>query len=133
MKSILIVFFLTVQSQYTENTEAPATPQSFDTVQFYAGGESSWRIKTFAVDQDVHIWSLGPYKADILELARTNTSKHYGDVLGNEVVIETEDGIEGLRRELRARGLDDNLELPPSGAVFWAPRGTRYRTKSRPG
>ncbi len=58
--------------------------------------------------------------------------KHYGDVLKVTYVIETNDGIPGLRKELGIRGLDVNLELPPSGAVFWSPVGTRYRTKSTP-
>ncbi|MEW6022466.1 MAG: hypothetical protein AB1807_10015 [Pseudomonadota bacterium] len=131
MKAILVVFFLSIQSSYPNNSEIPATPERYDTVQFYASDKSNWRIKTFAQDEDVHIWSLGESE-DIVSLARTNTEKHYGDVLTERYIIETEDGIEGLRRELRARGLDDHLEFPPSGAVFWTPAGTVYRTKSHP-
>src|SRR3546814_1433614 len=58
-----------------------ATEDAFDTVQFYAANGTSWRIKTYAQDQDVHIWSLGSKVADLVALARTNTEKHYGDVL----------------------------------------------------
>jgi hypothetical protein len=51
------------------------------TVQFYESDNGSWRIKTYATDQDVHVWSLGKNVEDIVSLARSNTAKHYGDVL----------------------------------------------------
>lgn len=132
MKTILVIFFLSVQSSYSGNSELPATDDAFDTVQFYASEGGNWRIKTYAQDEDVHIWSIGPNVADIVWLARANTEKHYGDVLTEGYVIETDGGLDGVRRELEKRGLDANLELPPSGAVFWARAGSRYRTKSTP-
>jgi hypothetical protein len=132
MKTVLVIFFLSVQSSYSRNTEVAATPISFDTIQFYAFNGSAWRIKTYAQDEDVHIWSIGSNINDIVILAKENTVKHYGDVLNVGYVIETNDGLEGVRRELSSRGLDVHLELPPSGAVFWSPVGTHYRTKSIP-
>lgn len=132
MKTVLIIFFLTIQSSYATNTEIPATAEVFDTVQFFANNGQHWRVRTFARNQDVHLHSLGPHVADIVTLAKTNTSTHYGDLVAREVLIESEDGLEGVRHELARRGLDVNLEQPPSGAVFWAPSGTRYRTKSTP-
>lgn len=132
MKTILVVFFLSVQSSYSENTEVEATEEAFDTVQFYASNGASWRIKTYAQDEDVHIWSLGSNVDDLVALARANTEEHYGDVLAEGYIMETENGLEGVREELRNHGLAPNLEVPASGAVFWAAPGTRYRTKSTP-
>jgi hypothetical protein len=132
MKTVLVIFFLAIQSSYSGNTEVQATSKSFDTVQFYASNGTAWRIKTYAQDEDVHIWSIDSTVDDIVALAQQNTSQHYGDVLSEEYIIETDDGIEGVRRELSKRGLDVHLELPPSGAVFWSPLGTRYRSKSAP-
>jgi hypothetical protein len=132
MKIVLVIFFLSVQSSYSSDVEMHATTGAFDTVQFYSSNGKTWRIKTYASDQDVHIWSLDPSITDIVALARTNTEKHYGDVLSEEHIIETEEGIEGLRSELAARGLSTHLELPKSGAVFWAPEGSHYRSKSVP-
>lgn len=132
MKSVLVIFFLSVRSSYSGNSELPATDEAFDTVQFYGDSGMNWRIRTYAQDEDVHIWSLGPNVSDIVSLARANTEKHYEDVLTEGYVIETDDGLEGVRRELQERGRDPHLELPPSGAVFWAPAGTRYRTRSAP-
>jgi len=132
MKTILITFLLAVQSSYSGNTEIAATEESFDTVQFYSANGANWRIKTYAQDQDVHIWSLDSGIDDLVALARTNTEKHYGDVLAEGYVIETDEGLDGVRRELAQRGLTTDLELPPSGAVFWAPPGTTYRSRSAP-
>jgi hypothetical protein len=132
MKTVLVIFFLSIQSSYSGNTEITATERSFDTVQFYASNGSAWRIKTFSQDQDVHIWAIDSNVNDIVNLAKENTLKHYGDVLSEGYVIETSDGIEGIRRELSIRGLDVHVELPPSGAIFWSPVETNYRTKSVP-
>ena len=132
MKSVLVIFLLTIQGSYLANTEEAATASRYDTIQFYSGESGNWRIKTYAIDEDVHIWSLGGNVGDIVALAKANTEKNYGDVLSKAYVIESDDGIEGIKRGLIKKGLPSNLELPPSGAVFWAPVGTRYRSKSAP-
>jgi len=132
MKTTLVIFFLNVQSSYTNNTETRATDEAFDTVQSYASSRGAWRIKTFATDQDIHVWELGGRPTDLVAMARANTEKHYGDVLAEGYVIETDDGIRGVRRELKARGLPAQLEKSKSGLVFWAPNNTNYRTKSTP-
>ena len=75
---------------------------------------------------------LGKSVADLVRLARTNTEKHYGDVLTEGYVISTEEGVDGLRRGLTDRGLSPHLEISDSGFLFWTPEGTHYRTKSQP-
>jgi hypothetical protein len=132
MNSTLVIFFLSVQSSYAENTEAPSTDNAFDTVQFYGSEKGYWRIKTYATDQDVHVWSLGNAVSDLIALARSNTEKHYGDVLADGYIIQTGNGVPGLRQELSERGLTTHLEISDAGFLFWAPEGTRYRSKSRP-
>ena len=133
MKIILILFILTIQSSYLKNSESPAVGNLADTVQFYADSKGAWRVKTFATDQDVHPWSLGPPPpADLVTLADRNTEKNYGDVIARRYVIVSETGIEGLRDGLKAQGLDDHLEISKSGLVFWTPAGTNYRSKSSP-
>ena len=52
----LVIFFLTVKSSYSADTEEPATDEAFDTIQFFESGTGGWRIKTYAMDQDVHVW-----------------------------------------------------------------------------
>ena len=133
MNATLVIFFLTVQSSYSADVESAATDDVFDTVQFYSSGEAgSWRIKTYATDQDVHVWSIGNNVEDIVALAHSNTEKHYGDVLGAAYVLESTTGVDGLRKELAAHGLPTHLEISDAGFVFWAPEGTEYRSKSKP-
>lgn len=132
MKTVLVIFFLAVQSSYLENSEVEATNESFDTVQFYAADGNNWRVKTFALDQDVHIWKLGGDVPDLVALARMNTEKHYADVLTEGYIIETDAGLEGVRKELAERGLSTDLEITASGAVFWVPGGSNYATRSSP-
>ena len=132
MNARLVIFFLTVQSSYSSNMEEPATDDAFDTVQFFESDTASWRIKTYAMDQDVHVWALGNNVEDIVSLARSNTEKHYGDVLSEGYILESASGIDGLCRELADRGLSTHLEISDAGFVFWAPEGTRYSTKSKP-
>jgi hypothetical protein len=132
MKTVLVIFILTIQSSYSNNVEMPGSSRSFDTVQFFAARDSAWRVKTYARDEDVHIWNIKSHADEILSVAKKNTLKNYGDVIRETYVIETNDGIEGLHKELSRRGLDDHLEVSPSGAVFWTPAGTKYRTQSRP-
>jgi hypothetical protein len=131
MTTVLVVFFLSIQSSYAHNTEANATADSFDTVQFFCQGGACWRIKTYATDQDVHAWSIGNVE-DVVSLARANTEKHYGDVLTEGYVLESESGLDGIREQLKQKGLSSTLEVSASGFAFWAPEGSSYRSKSRP-
>lgn len=129
----LILFRLSIQSSYADDTEAPATEEAFDTIQFFAADGKAWRIKTYATDQDVHIWELAEDALeDLVELAVGNTEANYGDVLDAGFVMSSTTGLDGLRAELDARELPVNLKETPFGAAFWTPPGTQYRTKSRP-
>ncbi|WP_369978635.1 hypothetical protein [Xanthomonas bundabergensis] len=132
MKIVLVVFFLTVQSSYLNDSEAEGTKDVFDTVQFLATDKGAWRIKTYATDQDVHVWSIGASTNDLVSLAHQNTEKHYGEVLSEGYIIQTSEGIDGLCRELRERGLSDTLEISNSGFLFWVPADTDYRSLSTP-
>ena len=132
MNVVLVIFLLTVQSSYRNNIESDATEEAFDTVQFFATDKGAWRIKTYAMDQDVHVWSIASTSKDVVGLAERNTDAHYGDVLSKHYVITAADGIEGLRRSLKEHALPDHLEISEAGFLFWAPAGTSYRTRSRP-
>jgi hypothetical protein len=131
METVLVVFRLAVKSSYAQNVEHDASDDEFDTVQFYYGGADCWRIKTFAMDQDVHAWNIGKVE-DLVAMARTNTEKHYGDVLSEGYILKSDSGLDGIRLELADRGLDTHLEVAKAGFAFWTPEGTTYRSKSRP-
>src|SRR5690242_18750408 len=104
MRVVLAVFFLSVRSSYLRNEEHEASDETFDTIQFVWTQEGAWRIRTYAEDQDVHTWSIHVPADELTALARQNTEKHYGDVLAEGYLIDAQDGEDGVRRELRARG-----------------------------
>lgn len=131
MKTVLVLFTLAIQSSYIDDEETEATDDAFDTIQFVRTDKGTWRIKTFATDEDVHLWSIAN-DGDIVKLAVENTNKHYGDVIDKTLVLESDDGIDGLRRELQKQGLGDNLQISQKGPLFWAPAGSNYSTKSAP-
>ncbi|QPF75002.1 hypothetical protein G8A07_20175 [Roseateles sp. DAIF2] len=132
----LILFRLSIRSSYALNMEEAATEDEFDTIQFFAAADGSvWRIKTYAVDQDVHVWTLDGSEigSDLVEIAVGNTEANYGDVLDEGYVLSSDTGLAGLREQLEARGLPPHLNETSFGAVFWTPPDTNYKTKSRPG
>ncbi|WP_238015737.1 hypothetical protein KZZ52_28795 [Dactylosporangium sp. AC04546] len=57
---MLIVARLTVRSSYRHDREEPATADAFDTVRFHlpAGGTELCRVRTFALDHDIHVVQL---------------------------------------------------------------------------
>jgi hypothetical protein len=80
---ILLVALLTTEGSYKNNIERPASTVA-DTVQFAMSKQSTWRIRTFAIDHDIHTHSIGklpngnsygPVEAE------QNIRKTYGDVI----------------------------------------------------
>ena len=132
---VLFVVQLSVQSSYAEDDELPADPIRFDTVQWWLGPARVWRIRTFAIDEDIHLHAVQGPHADVLEVARTSTRNNYADVWARDALIRFADYRDepAVTAELRSaleRGtleVTDELDL-----AFWNPTGARYRTKSQP-
>jgi hypothetical protein len=127
----LVLAVLSVQSSYRENTEKPAGRVP-DTVQWWISAEATWRIKTFAMDHDIHIHQIpstfGP------DQAISNTRKHYGDVIHSLHVLRFPDytNERSVREVLKSADLATNLEVAPQGFAFWNPDHAKYRTQSQP-
>jgi hypothetical protein len=134
MELLLVIFMLKVESSYLQNVERASSLGSTDTVQFVLADGHAWRIKTFAIDHDVHVWNIGPMPAErLVALARSNTAKNYGDVLGRTIVVKSSDGFDGLKAELSRYGLPANLEISKSGSfAFWTQEAGLYETRSTP-
>ena len=54
---ILVLAILSIQSSYLEDKEIPAE-RIPDTVQFWYSPGITWRVKTYAIDHDIHIGSV---------------------------------------------------------------------------
>jgi hypothetical protein len=131
--STLLVYFLSVESSYAQNVERAATSAQ-DTVQFLLAAGSAWRIKTFAIDSDVHIWSLGPMDQVSFEaLAHSNTAKNYGDVLQRTVYLKGSPDLQSLTLAAANAGIGGFIEVDSTGTHgFWAPVAGAYQTRTTP-
>jgi hypothetical protein len=130
----LIVAVLTVRSSYLRNHAEPCPPGAApDTLQWWIAAEQAWRIKTFALDHDIHTYS-APARPGLIELAQANNNKHYGDIIASQRVIELSDCTDqaAVADELRCNGLDGWLEVAEGRFAFWKPDDAEYRTQSRP-
>ncbi len=133
---VLVVALLTVQSSYLRDVEEPRGTVP-DTVQFWYSPDSDWRIKTFAIDHDIHVHEIRTKGADQqygVEQAKANTERNYGDVLDRLLVIEIADPADSdaVTRILRSNGLPGSLEVGKSGVAFYNPDDGRYHSQSRP-
>ena len=133
MQTRLILFILNVESSYVQNVERPSETHS-DTIQFLWVDGMAWRIKTYAVDHDVHVWSLGELEVGELErIADSNTRKHYADVIQRKIVVQGAGSLQSLAPELERQGLAPHLEISPEGEfAFWVPETDVYSTQSPP-
>src|SRR4051812_39670867 len=106
---VLVLALLTTESSYKSEIERPATGVA-DTAQFWFGAEAPWRIRTYAIDHDIHIYSLGA-RPDGTSFtpseAVAHIQKHYGEVLEKQYVITFKDpeNPQAANRVLEAHGL----------------------------
>ena len=130
----LLVFQLTVQSSYVGNVEHDAEGDHFDTVQWWFSENETWRIKTFAIDQDIHTHRIAGPIAE--EVAMENTMKHYEDVVERAFAVEFDDlGDESEVSEvMEDLGGAPALEIARNGSqfAFWNPSRLKYTSKSQP-
>ena len=132
----LILAILTVESSYLQEVEHPAKAVP-DTVQFWFAPDSQWRIKTFAIDHDIHVHRIGATNnADRLttEFAKNNIKKSYGDVTASVLVLEFPDpeNETEVQRILKEHKLTGKLEAVKDGYYFYNADRGEYRTKSKP-
>src|SRR5579862_1306894 len=133
---VLVVALLSVESSYTGNLERPSHGVP-DTVQFWFSPDADWRIKTFAIDHDIHVQKVGTRTTPqrlTPEAAVANTRKHYGDVISSLQTLEFADPHDtaAVSRILKSHNLHGTLEISPSGVAFYNPDSGHYRTQSVP-
>lgn len=134
--SALVLTILSVESSYLQEVERPATKVP-DTVQFWFTPNSLWRIRTYAIDHDIHTHTIGTRPGGLrmtIDEAVSNTSKHYGDVIVTTVVLRFSDldNPEEIRPVLATHKLPGKLEIGKNGVVFYNPDNGQYRTLSKP-
>ena len=136
MKGTLVLAILRVKSSYIAETEEPLEDGDDvpDTLQWWITSDRAFRIKTFAVDHDIHIHGLTKGGSSIVEMAVANNSKNYGDIIARQHVIELEDCNDAcaVAKAFGEAGLPASLEVEARQFAFWKPDDAEYKTQSRP-
>ena len=136
MQGTLILAILNVKSSYSQEVEEPLESDYDipDTLQWWIGTESAWRIKTFALDHDVHVYSIGSGSGEFVQLALDNNAKHYGDVIACQHVLRLNDceDSDEVRELFKEIGLSPRLEIATGRFAFWKPDDAEYSTRSQP-
>jgi hypothetical protein len=131
---LLLVHQLAIQSSYLDNVEGEADPEHFDTVQWWITPEAAWRIRTFAVDGDVHLHHVaGPVDAAVL---RESTQRNYDEVTARVFEVDVPDlqDAQAVATAMAPFGGAEALEVDRNGArfAFWNPLQVRFETRSEP-
>ena len=135
MKDKLIIFKLKIKSSYLQSREEPADTV-FDTLQFYTHERKIFRIKTYAIDQDIHIHqvNIGERKVeDVEKFLIESTKMHYADAIEKELTLHLSgpDDQKSAKDFFEKNGMNPSLESNP-GFAFWNPDNETYSTQSRP-
>ncbi len=135
MQGTLVLTILNLRSSYQSNAEQPLGKGADvpDTIQWWIATTGSWRIRTYAIDHDIHTHALGN-SSDLEALAIENARRHYGDVIQSQHVIRLNDALDAtaISAAFRAVGLEPRIEIATGRFAFWKPDDGRYQTLSKP-
>jgi hypothetical protein len=123
---------LDVRSSHIERRQELAERETPDTVQWWVGPDLTWKIRTFAIDHDLHLHQVRGGDADFF---LENTRREYDGLIRTLYKLEFEDYTDEAARDrvLREAGLRAGLEIAEEhGFAFWNPDQGVYRTKSYP-
>jgi len=129
---VLVVALLSTESSYKSEIERLSTGVE-DTIQFSIGPSGRWRIRTYAIDHDIHIHSIDSETVDYA-FAEGHIDKHYDEILKKRYTLKFIDpnDSEDVSRVLQAAGLRGKLEVASAGFAFYNPDSQEYKTQSEP-
>lgn len=132
MCALLIVYLLVVQSSRAHDVEQPSRGFG-DSVQYCANERGAWRIRTFALDEQVEVQSLvGISATEVETLAESETRARHGSAILRKVTIEGADSRSALRAALRRQHLAAFVEAPDDALyAYWVPLEGIYRVEGR--
>jgi hypothetical protein len=133
MRGILFLTILAVRSSYIREIEEPleASNDVPDTIQWWIAQSGNWRIRTYAMDHDIHTHSIGEIS---LDFAMANTLKHYGDIIQAQYEVALDDCADqsSIEEAFRAANLNPRFDVSPNRFIFWKPDDARYHSQSTP-
>jgi hypothetical protein len=136
MRGTLLLALLSVKSSYSREIETALENANDvpDTLQWWFGDSGCWRIRTYALDHDIHPYQIANSPQTNLELAKKNNRDNYGDIIQSQHLIHFVDcaDVAELEVEFGRIGLVPLVEIVNSQFAFWKPDEAEYSTKSNP-
>jgi hypothetical protein len=138
MRGVLLLSVLSVKSSYIREIEVPleGALDVPDTLQWWFGEAGCWRIRTYALDHDIHVYQVAASPKTTLEFAKHNNRKHYGDIISREVSLDFNDCLDPTEQaqKLKLVGLAPRIEIDLDHAkfAFWKPDAAAYYAQSTP-
>jgi hypothetical protein len=135
MRGVLLLAILSVKSSYSQEIETPleSADDIPDTLQWWFGDGGCWRVRTHAVDHDIHAYQIADSPQTTLDLAKKNNHDNYGDIIRAQRQIHFINctNLPEVRAEFERIGLAPTLTIQEHYA-FWKPDDADYWTKSSP-
>jgi hypothetical protein len=135
MRGILLLAILSVKSSYSRAIESALEGANDvpDTLQWWFGQGGCWRVRTYALDHDIHVFQVANSAQTTVELAKKNNHDHYSDITREQHQIHFLNCANRAetKAEFEKIGLAPRLEINDQFA-FWKPDDADYRTKSKP-
>jgi len=136
MRGTLLLALLSVRSSYLRGIETAVdnADEVPDTLQWWFGDGGWWRIRTYALDHDIHAYQIANSLQTALELAKKNNRDHYGDIIQSHHLIHFVDCANPAEvdAEFGRIGLVPRVEIVIAQFAFWKPDEAEYSTKSNP-
>lgn len=131
----LIIFRLNIESSYANNFQRSAS-EKCDTVQWWITGDGFWRIRTYAIDSDIHPYRLVAKRPvdDFKKFAIDETKAVFGAEVAQMTILEIPSGAseDEITVIFRKEKLPATFEWVLDGYLFWKPDTSVYVTKSNP-
>lgn len=135
MRGTLLLAILSTKSSYIQELEEPVDGSSDvpDTLQWWITPDVTWRIRTYAIDHDIHTHQIDGL-TDAIRLARANNEKNYSDIIVAQHQFDFADCTDKSETDaaLSKAGLEPRLEVATGRFAFWKPDDAKYRTQSTP-
>jgi hypothetical protein len=136
VRGILLLAVLSVKSSYSREIERALENGDDvpDTLQWWFGDGGCWRVRTYALDHDIHAYQVANSLQTTLELAKKNNDDNYGDIIKSQHLIHFVDCANPaeLEAEFGRIGLVSRIEIVTAQFAYWKPEEAEYSTKSNP-
>jgi hypothetical protein len=131
----LIISILSVESSYKKNKEIKAI-KHHDILQWWVTNSGASRIKTYSLDQDIHIYYINKPNEfeNLIKLAKSNNQKHYSDIIIKNYEFKIEKGMKlsEFNNLLKTSKLNPHSELFNNNHLIWLPDNREYKTITTP-